>query len=52
MTFTLPARRFGSVWTHELCTEDPGLPAGEDQLTARSDVPVAARSLKVLRRVR
>ena len=30
----------------------PGLPAGEDALTARSDVPVAARSLKVLRRVR
>ena len=52
VTFTLPARRFGSVWTHELCTEDPGLPAGEDQLTARSDVPVAARSLKVLRRIR
>jgi isoamylase len=52
VTFTLPARRFGSVWTHELCTEDPVLPAGEDELTARSDVRVAARSLKVLRRVR
>jgi glycogen operon protein len=52
VTFTLPARRFGSVWTHELCTEDPVLPAGEDELTARSDVPVAARSLKVLRRIR
>jgi isoamylase len=52
VTFTLPARRFGSVWTHELCTEDPVLPAGEDELTARSDVPVSARSLKVLRRIR
>ena len=46
-TFTLPARRFGSVWTLELSHRRPGARRpGEDQLTARADVPVAARSLK------
>jgi glycogen operon protein len=52
VTFTLPARRFGSVWTHELCTERPELEPGSHDLAARSELRVASRSLQVLRRVR
>ncbi len=50
MTFTLPVRRFGAAWTHELCTFDPAIAAGEDRLAARGDVEVRARSVKLLRR--
>jgi glycogen operon protein len=52
VTFTLPARRFGTVWTHELCTARPEREPGQDELPARADVHLEARSLKVLRRVR
>jgi isoamylase len=52
VTFTLPARRFGTVWTHELCTARPDREPGQDELPARADVHLEARSLKVLRRVR
>jgi glycogen operon protein len=52
VTFTLPARRFGSTWTHELCTARPDLQDGQDELAARSEVHLEARSLKVLRRLR
>ena len=52
VTFTLPARRFGTVWTHELATCQPRLTPGEDKLLAREEVPLEARSLRVLRRVR
>jgi isoamylase len=49
--FTLPVRRFGAAWTHELCTFEPHLPAGDDRVPARRKVPVRARSMKLLRRV-
>ena len=49
--FTLPVRRFGAAWTHELCTADPELPAGDGRFPARSEVSVVARSTKLLRRV-
>jgi len=52
VTFTLPARRFGTVWTPELCTEHPDLEPGSDEVSARQEIPMAARSMKVLRRVR
>jgi len=51
MTFTLPVRRFGAVWTHELSTADPALPPGDGRFAARSQVQVTARSLSLLRRV-
>ena len=28
MTFTLPARRFGAEWIHEICTYEPALEPG------------------------
>jgi isoamylase len=51
MTFTLPVRRFGGAWTHEFCTADPGLPPGDGNFAARSQVSVTGRSLSLLRRV-
>ena len=50
MTFTLPVRRFGAAWTHEFCTADPALPAGDGHFAARSEVHVTARSMSLLRR--
>ncbi|HSD80455.1 MAG TPA: glycogen debranching protein GlgX [Solirubrobacteraceae bacterium] len=52
VTFTLPARRFGTTWTHELCTARPEIGAGADVLRARQELHLEARSLKVLRRLR
>jgi isoamylase len=49
-TFTLPARRFGATWLHELCTFDPGLAPGAQSWPSRGEAPVPARSLKLLRR--
>jgi len=49
--FQLPSRRFGSRWTLELCTNDPGLPAGSGHHEARSEVIVAGRSMMLLRRI-
>ena len=51
MTFTLPARRFGGVWAHELCTRDPKLLADAERYASRDAVEVGARSLRLLRRV-
>ena len=48
MTFTLPARRFGGVWSHELCTREPKLApdaeryASRDSLTVRRPLAAAA----------
>ena len=49
--FTLPVRRFGAAWTHELCTADPAIASGSGRFPARGQVTVTARSLKVLRRI-
>jgi isoamylase len=51
VTFTLPARRFGLAWTHELCTAEPRLEPGGDRLQAREAVRVPSRSMKLLRRI-
>jgi glycogen operon protein len=51
MTFTLPTRRFGAEWAHELCTHDPGLEPASRSFPARGEVMVGARSLRLLRRV-
>jgi isoamylase len=49
--FTLPARRFGTAWTHELCTARPELPPGSDRHGAREELVSTARSVKLLRRL-
>jgi len=49
-TFTLPVRRFGGMWTHELCTADPAIGSGDGRFPARSEVHVTARSMSLLRR--
>ena len=36
--FTLPARRFGTSWTHELCTARPELPSGSERHAAREEL--------------
>jgi glycogen operon protein len=50
MTFTLPARRFGAEWVHEICTFEPQLQAGAQRSPSRGQVVVRARSMKLLRR--
>jgi hypothetical protein len=50
MTFTLPARRFGAEWIHEICTYEPALEAGSQGWPSRGEVLVSARSMKLLRR--
>jgi isoamylase len=47
--FTLPARRFGVRWVHELSTFDPDLPAGGETYDARGTIVVPARSLTLLK---
>jgi glycogen operon protein len=51
LAFTLPVRRFGSAWTHEFCTSDPGIAAGSDRFAAREQIQVTARSMSLLRRL-
>jgi isoamylase len=51
VTFTIPTRRFGSEWTHELCTRDPDLEPGADRFPARGELVVSSRSMKLLRRI-
>jgi isoamylase len=50
MTFTLPARRFGAEWVHEMCTFEPQLASGSQRWPWRGQVVVHARSMKLLRR--
>ena len=52
MTFTLPARRFGGEWAHELCTFEPQLGSGAQSWPSRGELLVHARSMRLLRRVR
>jgi isoamylase len=49
MQFTLPARRFGAGWLHELDTTDPAKAAGAERFGARGTVTVGARSLRLLK---
>ncbi len=49
--FTLPARRFGTSWTLELCTARPELPSASERHAAREELLVTARSVMLLRRV-
>ena len=51
VTFTIPTRRFGAEWTHELCTFDPDIEPGIDRFPARGELIVPSRSMKLLRRV-
>jgi isoamylase len=50
MSFTLPARRFGGTWLHELSTFEPHLPPGAQSWPSRGEVVVHSRSLRLLRR--
>jgi hypothetical protein len=50
MTFTLPARRFGAEWIHELCTYEPALEPDAQRWPSRGEVLVHARSMKLLQR--
>jgi glycogen operon protein len=51
VTFVLPPARFGRRWAHELCTADPELEPNGRSFAARAPVPVAARALRIMRRV-
>jgi len=51
VVFTLPAVSFGRRWVHELSTAEPDVEAGADVYPARGVVPLAGRSLVVLRRI-
>jgi glycogen operon protein len=48
--FRLPARRFGNRWRQVLSTAEPEVPEGWRSWPARSEVPLTARSLVLLRR--
>jgi glycogen operon protein len=50
VAMTLPARRFGRLWTLELSTAEPQLERGAWTARARGDVGLPDRSLLVLRR--
>ncbi|HKO29232.1 MAG TPA: hypothetical protein VJU80_17365, partial [Solirubrobacteraceae bacterium] len=50
-TFTLPRRRFGAQWALELSTADPEAEPASAVHGARTEVPVMARSIVVLKRV-
>ncbi len=47
----LPRRRFGARWVLELSTADPGAEPASSRFGARTEVPLQARSLVVLKRV-
>jgi glycogen operon protein len=51
VTFTLPTRRFGATWELELTTADPATEPGLLVAPARTEVPVIARSVMLLKRV-
>ena len=50
VTFMLPTRRFGAQWEMVLTTADPLAPAGLLTAPARTEVPVIARSVMLLKR--
>ncbi len=49
-TFTLPQQSFGEQWALELATAEPSAPAGSARYGARSEVPVTAHSVVMLKR--
>jgi glycogen operon protein len=51
VTFMLPTRRFGATWELVLTTADPATEPGLLVAPARTEVPVIARSVMVLKRV-
>jgi glycogen operon protein len=51
VTFTLPTRRFGDRWELELTTADPEGESGLLVAPARTEVPVIARSVMLMKRV-
>jgi isoamylase len=51
-TFMLPRRRFGAQWALELSTADPEAAPGAETFGARTEVPVMARSMLILKRAR
>jgi glycogen operon protein len=48
--FRLPARRFGNRWRQVISTAEPDAPEGHRSWPARSEVPLTARSMLLLRR--
>jgi glycogen operon protein len=46
----LPRRGFGAQWALELSTADPAAEPGSARYGARTEVPMAARSVTMLRR--
>jgi isoamylase len=52
VTFTLPTRRFGASWELVLTTADPATEPGLLVAPARTEVPVIARSVMLLKRVK
>jgi isoamylase len=50
VTFTLPNRRFGEVWSLVLSTTDPDLDPSTTTIAALEDLVVGGRSLVLLRR--
>jgi glycogen operon protein len=51
-TVTLPRRRFGARWALELSTADPEAEPGSTEYGARTEVPVIAHSIVILKRSR
>ena len=51
VTFSLPARRWGSTWALELSTADPEAKAGSATYAARERLETTARSITVLTRI-
>jgi glycogen operon protein len=49
--FKLPSLSYGRRWTLALSTAEPDLPHGESGWTARTAVPVGARSILLLERI-
>jgi glycogen operon protein len=52
VSFTLPTRRFGDRWELELTTADPETERGLLVAPARTEVPVIARSVMLLKRTK
>jgi glycogen operon protein len=52
VTFTLPTRRFGMTWELVLTTVDPDAPPGLLVASARTEVPIIARSVMLLKRTK
>ena len=48
--FRLPARRYGNRWRQVISTVEPEAPEGWRSWPARTEVPLEARSLVLLRR--